>query len=131
MSRVRSRHTRPELFVRSALFHAGFRYRLHHSQLAGKPDIVLRRYKMAVFVHGCFWHGHHCSKGQKRPLSNVQFWEEKLDRNAQRDEENQASLENAGWSVRIVWECTLIDDTNRLLAELAAIQIALGYDRPI
>ena len=80
MAAVRGRDTGPELQVRKALFAAGYRYRLYAKELPGKPDLVLPRYRLAIFVHGCFWHGHTCSRG-KRPGSNVSFWDAKLDAN--------------------------------------------------
>jgi DNA mismatch endonuclease (patch repair protein) len=106
MAAVRGRNTAPERAVRAALFAAGYRYRLHRKDLAGSPDIVLPRHHVAVFVHGCFWHGHECPKG-RRPTSNVDFWNAKLDRNMARDRENRTSLETAGWKVFTVWECAV------------------------
>jgi DNA mismatch endonuclease (patch repair protein) len=104
MSRVRSKDTKPELAVRKALHAAGFRYRLHRTDLPGRPDIVMPKFRTAVFVHGCFWHGHDCSRG-RRPESNVGFWSAKLDRNAQRDANARLRLEQAGWNVVTIWEC--------------------------
>src|SRR5947209_4619824 len=104
MSRIRGRDTAPELLVRSRLFRAGFRFRLHDRRLPGKPDIVLARFRTVIFVNGCFWHSHTCKKGQRRPSSNVEFWNEKLDRNVQRDAENQIALERLGWSTITIWE---------------------------
>lgn len=118
MSRVKSRDTRPELQVRSALFRAGFRFRLHQRRLPGTPDIVLPRYRTAIFVHGCFWHGHDCAKGQRRPSTNTEFWNTKLDRNIERDRENRAALEKAGWNIRILWECNLQIGVDQLISEL-------------
>lgn len=118
MARVRSRGSIPEITVRRALHAAGYRFRLHRKDLPGKPDIVLARYRTAVFVHGCFWHGHECRKG-KRPDSNADFWNRKLDRNQQRDREAQAHLHGQGWSVVIVWECRLAADTAQLIRQLS------------
>jgi DNA mismatch endonuclease (patch repair protein) len=106
MARVANKNTKPELCVRAALFAAGYRYTLHRKDLAGSPDIVLPRHRLAVFVHGCFWHGHECSKG-RRPASNIDFWNAKLDRNMVRDRENQAALVASGWHVITVWECAV------------------------
>lgn len=106
MSAVRAKDTKPEKRVRSALHKIGFRFSLHHNDLPGKPDLVLPRYKTVIFVHGCFWHGHNCAKG-KLPTTNVQFWQEKLSGNAERDRKNQKTLKEAGWNLFIIWECEL------------------------
>jgi DNA mismatch endonuclease (patch repair protein) len=119
MAAVRGKNTKPELAVRSALFARGYRYRLHRRDLPGSPDIVLPRYRVAVFVHGCFWHGHDCPRG-RRPTSNVEFWCAKLDGNLARDRANRAALEAAGWAVAVIWQCSFLQDTERLLQQLAA-----------
>lgn len=120
MAAVRGADTVPEIYVRRKLFAEGFRFRLHAKDLAGKPDIVLPRFRMAVFVHGCFWHGHSCSRG-KRPASNVDFWNSKLDANLRRDVHNRLLLKAAGWSAVVVWECRLAGGTERLLKRLRAL----------
>jgi len=117
MAAVRSKDTGPELTVRAALFSAGHRYRLHRRDLPGAPDIVLPRFRTVVFVHGCFWHGHDCARG-RRPASNLDFWNKKLDQNAARDRRNQAALRAAGWHVVVIWECTLATSCRRLLRRL-------------
>ena len=104
MSRIGSKHTRPEMAVRRVLFQAGFRYRLHVRELPGSPDIVLPRLKTAIQVRGCFWHGHSCNRG-KVPASNTAFWLPKLERNKQRDAEQVRALRKLGWRVLLVWEC--------------------------
>ena len=114
MSSIRGRDTQPELYVRKALWSRGFRYRLHARQLSGAPDVVLRKYRTAIFVHGCFWHQHGCSKTH-RPSSNRQYWDRKLDGNVARDARNQTKLRESGWNVFTVWECTLAQDTEYLL----------------
>jgi DNA mismatch endonuclease, patch repair protein len=114
MAKIKGRDTKPEMMVRRALFREGFRYRLHRSDLPGCPDVVLPRYRYAVFVHGCFWHGHDCRKGRKRPDSNTNFWNTKLDGNAGRDRRNQSALEAAGWHVVVIWECELERGVQRL-----------------
>jgi DNA mismatch endonuclease (patch repair protein) len=126
MSRVCNRGTAAERHVRHAVWHAGFRYRLNVRKLPGAPDLVLRRYKTAVLVQGCFWHGHTCRKGQKRPATNTEFWNRKLDGNIARDVVNQDKLRDLGWQVFIVWECRLSDDTADLLAHLRGMRNGLA-----
>ena len=118
MSRVRNRGTVAELHIRKAVWNAGFRYRLNVRSLPGTPDLVLRRYRTAVLVHGCFWHGHSCRKGQRRPASNREFWNRKLDGNVARDAVNQAKLTALGWTVILIWECLLREGTDALLNHL-------------
>lgn len=117
MARVRNRGTAAELYVRRAVWAAGFRYRLNSRKLPGSPDLVLPRYHVAVLVQGCFWHGHDCRKG-KRPATNVDFWNRKLDGNIARDVANRFKLETLGWTVFLVWECSLEEGTNTLLEYL-------------
>jgi DNA mismatch endonuclease (patch repair protein) len=104
MGSVGRENTRAERVVRSMLHRKGFRFRLHQKDLPGSPDIVLPRYDLAIFVHGCFWHSHSCPRGE-RPRSNVSFWNAKLDANVRRDARNVKALRRHGWSVLIVWEC--------------------------
>ena len=122
MSRIGSRNTGTERHVRQVLWHAGFRYRLHVRSLPGTPDLVLPRYRIAVLVHGCFWHGHGCRKGQKRPATNQDYWNRKLDRNITRDRTNFEKLVLSGWTVRIIWECVLHESTNELLQHLRRLR---------
>ena len=119
MSRVRTRDTTAEVYVRRRVWRAGFRYRLTVKSLPGKPDLVFPRYKTAVFVHGCFWHSHNCRKG-RRPSSNREFWNGKLDRNIERDSSNRNQLEAEGWSVKVIWECDLERGTQALISDLRA-----------
>ncbi len=121
MSRVRGRDTRPELHVRRALWTDGLRYRLHVRDLPGTPDLVLSKYRIVVFVHGCFWHQHGCKKS-RRPTSNREFWNLKLDSNIARDARNRTKLEERGWTVVIVWECKLGGDTESLLTLLRVLR---------
>lgn len=109
MARVRGRDTKPEMLVRRALHRAGLRYRLHAKELPGKPDIVFRKRRLAVFVHGCFWHQHDdpACKLARMPKSRQTFWEPKLEGNRQRDERNAAKLRHMGWTVLAIWECEL------------------------
>ena len=107
MSHNRAKNTSPELKLRHALWHMGFRDRVNDKRLPGSPDIVLPKYKTAIFVHGCFWHGHKDCKNATTPKSNTDFWTAKIARNQQRDQEVWRQLEAKGWSVIIVWECQL------------------------
>ena len=107
MSRIRSQDTKPEKAVRSLLHHAGYRFRLHRKDLPGTPDIVLPKYRTALFVHGCFWHRHPGCRYAYTPKSRVDFWQKKFDENVARDQRNQAQLKEAGWHVLVVWECEL------------------------
>ena len=109
MSRVRQRDTKPEKLVRSILHKLGFRFRKNVSSLAGKPDIVLPKYKTIIFVHGCFWHQHAGCRKSLRPTSKVKFWNEKLDRNMKRDKQTEAELKTLGWNVFNVWTCEMKD----------------------
>ena len=123
MSRVRNRNTSLELYVRRAVWAEGFRYRLHVRKLPGTPDLVLPKYRLAVFVHGCFWHQHGCSKS-KRPSSNREFWDRKLNGNLARDVRDRHKLEELGWIVETIWECVLTEETNSLLMLLRDIRAA-------
>jgi DNA mismatch endonuclease, patch repair protein len=109
MRRVKGRDTTPELIVRKALTRLGARYRLHRRDLPGCPDIVMPGRRLAIFVHGCFWHGHDCARGARVPKQNRDYWITKVDRNRVRDRANQATLAVAGWRVETVWECDLKD----------------------
>ena len=105
MSRIRSKDTKPEVAVRSLLHRMGYRFRLHCKHLPGKPDIVLPRYNTAIFVHGCFWHGHKRCKRSNIPKSNQTYWLSKIQRNIERDRDHQKKLKGTGWNVIIIWEC--------------------------
>jgi DNA mismatch endonuclease (patch repair protein) len=110
MRQVRGRDTKPELFVRRWLHREGFRFRLHRADLPGKPDIVLPRYGVVIFVHGCFWHGHNGCRRSALPTSNREYWEAKITRNVERDQHNQRRLRRLGWRVISLWECRLKDE---------------------
>lgn len=105
MSRIRGAHTRPEMIVRSLVHRMGFRYRLHRSDLPGKPDLVLPAHSKVIFVHGCFWHMHRCRYGRVTPATNAEFWQAKRGSNVERDRRNVAALRKQGWSVKVIWEC--------------------------
>lgn len=106
MSHIRSKDTKPEVAVRKYLFSKGFRYRKNVKTLPGCPDIVLPKYKTVIFVNGCFWHKHDCSRFMW-PSSNEDYWREKITRNVTRDRENYEQLKNIGWNIYVVWECQL------------------------
>jgi DNA mismatch endonuclease (patch repair protein) len=128
MAAVRGRDTALERTVRRTLFAAGYRFRLHRRDLPGAPDIVLPRFRTAVFVQGCFWHGHDCGRG-RRPASNVEFWNRKLDSNIARDAQNHAALHAAGWNVEVIWQCSLEAGCDRVLAGLDAMRQKI-FSRP-
>jgi len=113
MAAIKGKDTKPELIVRKYLFSRGLRFRIQVSELPGKPDIVLPKYKTVIFVNGCFWHGHEGCKYFRLPKSNVKFWEEKIERNVARDKESMQSLLDSGWNVIRVWECELRNKANR------------------
>ena len=117
MRRVRSKDTTPEMAVRRALHRHGFRFRLHHAKLPGKPDVVLTKHKTAVFVHGCLWHWHGC-KNSRMPHSNVDYWEGKIARNVERDKSHRAALEHCGWRVAVIWECAIDAGLEELVRSL-------------
>lgn len=106
MSHIRSTNSKPEEIVRKYLFSKGFRYRKNVKKLPGCPDIVLPKYRTAIFVNGCFWHKHNCPRFVW-PSSNQEYWEPKILRNVERDEKNTEQLKSLGWKVVIVWECEL------------------------
>lgn len=106
MAGIRGKDTRPELIIRKALFRQGFRYRLHDKKLAGKPDLVLQRYRALIFVNGCFWHGHSCQLF-KLPSTRTEFWQAKIDRNRQNDNRAVNALLASDWRVAVIWECAL------------------------
>ena len=106
MSHIRSQDTQPEMIVRKYLFSKGLRYRINVRSLPGCPDIVLPKYRTVVFVNGCFWHKHDCSRF-RWPSSNEEYWKEKILRNVERDRKNEEELTTAGWRVITVWECEL------------------------
>ena len=109
MARVKARDTGPEMVVRRLLWRLGARYRLDRKDLPGRPDIVMRGRRLAIFVHGCFWHGHDCARGARVPKANRDYWTGKIARNCARDIETRAALEALGWQVEVVWECDLKD----------------------
>jgi DNA mismatch endonuclease (patch repair protein) len=109
MSRIRSRDTQPERIVRAVLHRMGLRFRLVANDLPGKPDVVFRSRRIAVFVNGCYWHGHGCAKGRSRAQANAEFWSKKINDNLNRDRKNHNLLVSQGWRVVVVWECETKD----------------------
>jgi DNA mismatch endonuclease, patch repair protein len=107
MRAVKSQNTTPELLVRRTLCSLGYRYRLHRSDLPGKPDIVFPSRRKAIFVNGCFWHGHDCDRGARVPKKNRDYWEGKINRNRERDKGHITELRSKGWSAFTIWECEL------------------------
>ena len=131
MSHIRSRNTKPELKVRRWLWTHGYRYRLNVKSVPGKPDIVMRKYRTAIFVNGCFWHGH--ASCCKIPQSNREFWVNKIRRNQERDQENYRVLQENGWQVIVVWECQLKPkrlERTMLEVELMLNENLLALHRP-
>ena len=108
MQSVKSKNTGPELVVRRLLHGMGYRYRLHRRDLPGKPDIAFMSRRKAIFVHGCFWHGHDCPKG-RLPKSRLDYWQPKLDENRIRDRTKTEQLRSLGWSVLVIWQCGTVD----------------------
>jgi DNA mismatch endonuclease, patch repair protein len=124
MSRVKSKDTRQEVEIRKRLFALGFRYRLNDRKLPGAPDIVLPKYKAAIFIHGCFWHAHDCALF-RWPSSKKMFWEKKLEGNRQRDIENIESLKKLGWKILVIWECSFRGAGKKREKEIETIVIKM------
>lgn len=122
MRRIRSKDTKPELAARRLLHASGLRYRLHVSNLPGKPDIVLPKHRAVVCVQGCFWHMHNCRRGRV-PSSNTSYWPQKLERNAARDSRNISALEVLGWRVFVIWECDVKHGADDVIRALGAVSI--------
>ncbi len=124
MSHIRSKATKPEITVRKWLWAHGYRYRLNVKSVPGKPDIVMRRYRTAIFVNGCFWHVHEGCKQFVLPKTNTTFWQAKINRNRKRDQENYDDLINAGWQVIVIWQCNLT--TDKLESTMQSVAVALN-----
>jgi len=124
MARVRSRDTEPEIAIRRLLTERGIRYRLHRKDLPGKPDVYVGRLRLAIFVNGCFWHGHDCPRG-KRPVTNTEFWNTKIDRNVERDASTFGALHDRGIEAVVLWTCATASYAS------TADQIAKRYDAKI
>ena len=117
MAKIKSKDTKPELIVRRYLYSRGYRYRKNVKGLPGTPDVVLRKYGLVIFVHGCFWHGHEVDS--HLPHSNRDFWQKKIMRNKQRDERDRQALKRMGWKVMTIWECQL--NTDKLKREFGTL----------
>ena len=130
MRRVRSADTAPEMAVRRLCHALGYRYRLHRRDLPGKPDLVFPARRKAVFVHGCFWHGHDCKRGARVPRKNRAYWLRKISRNRDRDSANCVLLARDGWDTLVIWECEIEPGamTERLCAFLGPPGAASGSD---
>ena len=124
MSKVHSTATLPERKVRHWLWTHGYRYRLNVKSVPGKPDIVMRKYRTAIFVNGCFWHGHEGCKYFVIPRSNTDFWQRKISRNRERDQNNYQILTDAGWQVLVIWQCNLAK--GRLESTMQSVAVALN-----
>lgn len=117
MSRIRGRDTKPEMLLRRGLHAAGLRFRLCVAELPGRPDLIFPRYHAAVFVHGCFWHGHDCPLF-KLPATRTEFWTNKISGNRERDQRSLVALQSAGWRVLTVWECSMKGPARRPVADV-------------
>ena len=118
MSRIKDRDTKPEVKVRSLCHHLGLRFRLHHKDLPGKPDLVFPKYNTVIFVHGCYWHSHSCKYGSVKPKTNAEFWQDKRNRTIERDQKNTENLKALGWNVLIYWECEIKSTEETLLERI-------------
>ena len=118
MSRIRSRDTGPERALRSMLHRAGFRFRLHDRSLPGTPDIVMKKHRAAILVHGCYWHRHDGCKNTTTPSTRTEFWQAKFDATVARDERNLKALTGLGWKPIVVWECDLKKRPDRVMADI-------------
>ncbi|MDG5768285.1 very short patch repair endonuclease [Balneolales bacterium ANBcel1] len=118
MSKIRSKNTKPEITLRSALHQLGYRFRVHKKDLPGNPDIVLPKYNTIIFVNGCFWHYHKDCREGRIPNTNTKFWKEKLKRNVERDKKNQAILKKNGWRVIVFWECDIENEPEIIIRKV-------------
>ncbi|MDZ7640959.1 MAG: very short patch repair endonuclease [Desulfurivibrio sp.] len=119
MSRIKGKDTKPELIVRSLLHSMGYRYRLHQKSLPGKPDMVFKKYRAVIFVHGCFWHRHKGCKFAYKPKSKQEFWQRKFLENEARDKKNRFKLEKLDWKVLVIWECE-VENIEKLKRKVTA-----------
>ena len=127
MSHIRSKATKPEMVVRRWLWAHGYRYRLNVKSVPGKPDIVMRKYRTAIFVNGCFWHGHEGCKQFVLPKTNTDFWQDKIERNRTRDTRIYNELMNAGWQVIVIWTCNLTNDKLETTMQQVAVTLNRNF----
>lgn len=120
MSRIKGKNTQPEIIVRSIIYKMGYRFRLYSTKLTGKPDIVLTKFKIVIFIHGCFWHRHKGCKFAYTPKSRISFWKKKFIENIKRFNYVKLKLKKEGWKVHVIWECQ-IKNEDKLLKKLKAI----------
>jgi DNA mismatch endonuclease, patch repair protein len=107
MSRIKNKRTKPEIIIRSIIFNLGYRYRVNRRDLPGIPDIVFSKMRKVIFIHGCFWHGHENCSRSKRPTTNQEFWNRKIDNNITRDKRNHHLLKKDGWDALVIWQCQI------------------------
>ena len=128
MSQIRSRDTKPELKLRSLLHCSGFRFRVNDKTLPGRPDIVLKKYKTVILVHGCFWHRHPNCPAATTPSTRTSFWQNKFEKTIERDQLVKKTLSEMGWNVLIVWECELKNDAHTVLESVSS-ELRHNYER--
>ena len=109
MQHVKDKDTGPEMTIRRLVHKMGYRYGLHRKDLPGKPDMVFTSRKKIIFIHGCFWHGHNCKSGRKKPRTNENYWVSKIEKNKKRDVINRKKLKEMGWNILVIWECEIND----------------------
>jgi len=124
MSMIRSKNTKPEMIVRRYLFSSGFRYRVNVQGIKGKPDIVFTKYRIVIFINGCFWHGHPNCKIFVLPKTNTEWWKSKIETTRKRDEKNQQLLKAEGWHVIVIWECQLKKKNRLKTLQWLSLQIS-------
>jgi len=130
MARVRGKDTAPEMVVRRLVHRMGYRYRLHRKDLPGKPDLVLPRHKLVIFVHGCFWHRHAGCSRSTMPQTRADFWEAKFSATVERDRAQTDALQAAGWRVLVIWECDLLDRDRLEMSVRQALEPVSRHSSP-
>ena len=129
MSKIKGKDTKIEIKVRHWLFHKGIRYRKNCKNILGRPDIAIKKYKIAIFIHGCFWHGHENCKLYRLPKSNTEFWKTKIEGNIHRDCNHIKLLKGSGWNVYVLWECQIKEDFEKTMNTLFdSLCQAMGKD---
>ena len=118
MSRIKGKDTKIEVMVRQYLFHYGFRFRKNDKRYPGKPDVILPKYKTAIFVHGCFWHRHEGCKLATTPKTRTEFWMDKFAKNVANDKKHYEELQKMGWNVIVIWECELENDFEETMQKI-------------